>query len=142
MTKLKTYSELIRIPTYEERFEFLRTNSKISDITIGSKRYLSEEFYRSKEWRSIRDYVIQRDRAYDLAFADDRYLLNSRIEIHHMNPVSDYDVLHHTDLLINPDFLITTYHLTHKAIHYGDANTLRAVQFANRSQNDTCPWRK
>lgn len=142
MNKLRTYSELIRIPTYEERFEFLRTNSKVSDITFGSKRYLIEEFYRSKEWLSIRDYVITRDQAYDLAFHSDIYLLNSRIEIHHINPVTDYDVIHHTDLLVDPEFLITTYHLTHKAIHYGNLDTLRAVRFANRSQNDTCPWRK
>lgn len=141
MMKLKTYSQLIRIPTYAERFEFLRTHSKVSDITLGSKRYLVEEFYRSKEWRSIRDYVITRDEGYDLAFRDELYLLNSGIEIHHINPISDYDILYHTDILVNPDFLITTFNKTHKAIHYGDENTLKAFQFATRSQNDTCPWR-
>ena len=98
-------------------------------------------FYRSEPWLSIRDYVIVRDGAYDLAFRDYRYLLNSGIEVHHINPLSEYDILHQTDLLIDPEFLITTFEKTHKAIHYGDRNTLRSFQFAVRSQNDTCPWR-
>ena len=141
MTKLKTYSELIRIPTYKERFEYLRTFSRVSDITFGSKRFLNQVFYHSDEWHKIRDYVIIRDGAYDLAFKDDRYLLNSGIVIHHINPLLEYDVVNHTDLLIDPEFLITTFDKTHKAIHYGDENTLRSFQFAVRSQNDTCPWR-
>lgn len=141
MTNRKTYSELIRIPTYEERFEYLRTCSKVSDITFGSKRYLNQVYYRSKEWQKIRDYVIARDGAYDLAFRAKRYLLNSGIVIHHIVPLREYDILHHTDLLTDPENLITTFDKTHKAIHYGSQDTLRSFQPAIRSQNDTCPWR-
>lgn len=141
--KLKTYSELIRLPTYEDRFEYLRLFSKVSDITFGSKRYLNQVYYRSKEWREIRDYVITRDGACDLAYRtpDDRHLLNSGIEIHHMNPLTEYDVINHTELLTNPNFLITTFSKTHKAIHYGDKDTLRSFQPAIRLKNDTCLWR-
>lgn len=141
MMNLKTYSELIRIPTYEERFEYLRTCSKVSDITFGSKRYLNQVYYRSKEWQKIRDYIIARDGAYDLAFRADRYLLNSGIVIHHIVPLREYDILHHTNLLTDPENLITTFDKTHKAIHYGSQDTLRSFQPAIRSQNDTCPWR-
>lgn len=137
----KTYSELIRIPTYEERFNYLRTGSKVSDVTFGSKRYLNQVYYRSKEWKRIRDYIISRDGAYDLAFRADRYLLNSGIVIHHIVPLREYDILHHTEFLTDPENLITTFEKTHKAIHYGDENTLRSFQPAIRSQNDTCPWR-
>lgn len=141
MTNRKTYSELIRIPTYKERFEYLRTCSKVSDITFGSKRYLNQVYYRSKEWQKIRDAIITRDGAYDLAFRADLYLLNSGIVIHHIVPLREYDILHHTDLLTDPENLITTYYKTHEAIHYGSQDTLRAFQPAIRSQNDTCPWR-
>lgn len=139
--KLKTYSELIRIPTYEGRFEYLRTNSKVSDVTFGSKRYLNQVYYRSKEWEEIRDYIITRDGAYDLAFRADAYLLNSGIVIHHITPLREYDILHHTSLLTDPENLITTFDKTHKAIHYGSKDTLLSFQPAIRSQNDTCPWR-
>ncbi len=142
MTNRKTYSELIRIPTYEERFEYLRTFSKVSDITFGSKRYLNQVYYRSKEWQKIRDDIITRDGAYDLAFRADAYLLNSGIVIHHIVPLREYDILHHTDLLTDPENLITTYYKTHEAIHYGSQDTLRSFQPVIRSQNDTCPWRK
>ena len=142
MTNRKTYSELIRIPTYEERFEYLRTCSKVSDVTFGSKRYLNQVYYRSKEWQKIRDDIITRDGAYDLAFRADTYLLNSGIVIHHIVPLREYDILHHTDLLTDPENLIPTYYKTHEAIHYGSQDTLRSFQPVIRSQNDTCPWRK
>ena len=141
MTNRKTYSELIRIPTYEERFEYLRTCSKVSDVTFGSKRYLNQVYYHSKEWQKIRDDIITRDGAYDLAFRADLYLLNSGIVIHHIVPLREYDILHHTDLLTDPENLITTYYKTHEAIHYGSQDTLSSFQPAIRSLNDTCPWR-
>ena len=137
----KTYSELIRISTYEERFKYLKIGSKVSDVTFGSKRYLNQVYYRSDEWRKIRDYVITRDGAYDLAFRADLYLLNSGIVVHHMVPLREHDILYHTEFLTDPEFLITTFDKTHRAIHYGDESTLRSFQPAIRSQNDTCPWR-
>lgn len=139
--KVKTYSELITLPTFEERFEYLRTFSKVSDVTFGSKRYLNQVFYRSEPWLSIRDAVIIRDGAYDLAVKDDRYLLNSGIVIHHINPLTDYDILYQTEFLTDPEFLITTFDLTHKAIHYGSLETLRSIQLIERKPYDTCPWR-
>jgi hypothetical protein len=140
---IKTYSELIRLKTFEERFEYLRTFSKVSDVTFGSKRYLNQVYYRSKEWFELRDYVIVRDGACDLAVRtpDDRYLLNSGIVIHHINPLTEYDIINHTKFLNDPNYLITTYDLTHKAIHYGNLETLRPVRIVERLPNDTCPWR-
>jgi hypothetical protein len=138
---VKTYSELITLPTFEERFEYLRTFSKVSDVTFGSKRYLNQVFYRSEPWLSIRDAVIIRDGAYDLAVKDDRYLLNSGIVIHHINPLTEYDILYQTEFLTDPEFLITTFDLTHKAIHYGSLETLRSIQLIERKPYDTCPWR-
>lgn len=142
MTKLRTYSELIKLPSFEERFNYLRTMSKVSEITFGAKRYLNQIFYRSDEWRRIRDFVIIRDGAYDLAVREDVHLLNYGIVIHHMNPLTENDIINRTDFLIDPEFLITTFDKTHNAIHYGDENTLKAFKLAVRSPNDTCLWRR
>ena len=139
---MKTYSELIKIQTYEDRFRYLMTRSRIGEDTFGWKRYLNQEFYRSKEWFDIRDYCIIRDKAYDLAFDADIHLLNSGIEIHHMNPLTRDDVVNRTRYLLDPEYLITTFSRTHKALHYGDETYL--LQFAmqqERRANDTCLWK-
>lgn len=140
---MRTYSELIKLQTYEDRFRYLMTRSKVGEDTFGWKRYLNQVFYRSKEWLDIRDYVITRDQAYDLAFDADIHLLNSGIEIHHMNPLRREDVMQRTRFLLDPEFLITTFSKTHKALHYGDESYL--LQFSmmrERSANDTTPWVK
>lgn len=142
MANLRTYSDLIKLPSFEERFNYLRTMSRVSDVTFGTKRYLNQIFYRSDEWRKIRDYVIIRDGAYDLGIREDIHLLNHGIVIHHMNPLTENDIVNQTDFLIDPEFLITTFEKTHKAIHYGDENTLKAFKLAERSPNDTCLWRR
>ena len=140
---MRTYSELIKLPTYEDRFRYLMTRSRIGEDTFGWNRYLNQVFYRSAEWKKIRDYVIIRDGAYDLAFDADIHLLNSGIEIHHLNPLTKEDVMKKTRYLLDPEFLVTTFSKTHKALHYGDETYL--LQFTGvkeRSAGDTTPWIK
>ena len=138
MRTIKTYSELITIPTFEERFEYLRLNGKVGEETFGFDRYMNQNFYRSPEWKRIRDFVIARDYGCDLG-VDGREIYG-RILIHHMNPISQYDILHSSDFLLDPEYLITVSHETHNAIHYGDVSLLSRAP-VERTKNDTCPWR-
>lgn len=138
MSRILSYSELITIPTFEERFEYLSLNGRVGDATFGFDRYLNQEFYKSKEWQRIRDFVIIRDNGCDLAFPGrDIY---ERILIHHLNPITKYDVINHTRKLLDPENLVCTIKPTHDAIHYGDKNLLMKNP-VERKINDTCPWR-
>ena len=139
MMSIKTYSELITIPTFEERYEYLRLNGRVGEETFGFDRYLNQVFYKSKEWRSIRDYVIARDNGCDLGM--EGYEIFGQILIHHMNPITKEDILQRKDVLLNPEYLITTVKNTHDAIHYGDGSLLVTAPIERR-KNDTCPWRK
>lgn len=139
MSKIRTYSELITIPTFEERFKYLQLGGLVGEETFGFDRYLNQNFYRSQEWKSIRDHVIIRDNGCDLAM--DGYEIHGRIYIHHMNPITVQDIIKQSDYLLNPDFLITVTHYTHNAIHYGDESLLVTAP-VERSRNDTCPWKK
>lgn len=139
--KIKTYSELIKLPTFEERFRYLKLDGTVGQATFGFDRYLNQVFYTSGEWHDIRDYVITRDGGYDLAHRDHEIGKDQRIYVHHMNPISIEDVLSHSDFLLNPDFLVTTIHSTHNAIHFSDENFLILKQ-VERTKNDTCPWKK
>lgn len=136
---MRTYSELIKLPTFEDRYEYLRLDGEVGATTFGSDRYLNQLFYTSDEWRSLRDLVIIRDNGCDLAV--DGYDIRKFIVVHHMNPISVEDILQHSAKLIDPEFLICTSDKTHKAIHYGDASLLPRPPIA-RFQNDTCPWRR
>lgn len=136
---IRTYSELIRIPTFEERFQYLRLDGKIGNETFGFDRYLNQLFYKSHEWRSIRDHVIIRDLGCDLGV--EGYEIYGRVIIHHMNPVSKRDIERRSELLLNPEYLICTQHVTHNAIHYGDEHLLASAPI-ERTKNDTCPWRR
>ena len=138
MTNIKTYSELITIPTFEERFEYLKLDGRVGAETFGFDRYLNQAFYKSDEWLSIRDYVITRDNGCDLGV--EGYEIYGRIIIHHMNPITKEDILQRSKFLIDPEYLITTIKRTHDAIHYGDSNLLVKAPI-ERSKNDTCPWR-
>ena len=138
MRTIKTYSELITIPTFEERFEYLRLNGKVGEESFGFDRYMNQSFYRSPEWKRVRDFVITRDYGCDLG-VDGREIYG-RILIHHMNPISQDDILHSSDFLLDPEYLITVSHETHNAIHYGDASLLSRAP-VERTKNDTCPWR-
>lgn len=135
---IKTYSELIALPTFEERYEYLRLNGRVGEDTFGFDRYLNQNFYRSAEWRRIRDRVIVRDNGCDLAI-DDR-IIYEKILIHHMNPITDKDLFNLSDILLDPEYLICVSHNTHNAIHYGDGERLVKDPIV-RTKNDTCPWK-
>ena len=137
--KIRTYSELIMLPTFKERYEYLKLGGKVGEETFGFDRYLNQKFYKSKEWRDIRDYVILRDNACDLGIEDRE--IHSRIIIHHMNPITKYDIVNQTEFLTNPDYMICTLKRTHDAIHYGDDSILFS-DIIVRTKNDTCPWRR
>lgn len=138
-TIIRTYSELIKLPTFKERYEYLRLGGKVGEETFGFDRYLNQIFYKSKEWLSIRDYVITRDNGCDLAIPG-REILGSRILIHHMNPITVEDIVKRSDFLLNPEFLISTIKRTHDGIHYGTEEILYEEPI-QRFKNDTCPWR-
>lgn len=135
---IKTYSELIALPTFEERYEYLRLNGRVGEDTFGFDRHLNQNFYRSAEWRRIRDRVIVRDNGCDLAI-DDR-IIYGKILIHHMNPITDKDLFNLSDILLDPEYLICVSHNTHNAIHYGDGERLVKDPIV-RTKNDTCPWK-
>ena len=137
MTMIRRYSELRHIPTFEERFDYLKLNGSVGRETFGFDRYINQRFYTSKEWRDIRHYVITRDLGLDLGV--EGYEINSRILIHHMNPIVVDDILHKNDAILDPEFLITTCHNTHNAIHYGDSSLL-PKPLVERSRGDTKLW--
>ena len=139
MRTIRTYSELIRLPTFEERFRYLKLDGLVGKDTFGFDRYLNQEFYRSKEWKEVRDFVIVRDNGCDLSM--DGYEIVGRIYIHHMNPISVNDIVHSSDFLLNPDYLICMSHNTHNAVHYGDEDLLVTAP-VERRKNDTCPWKR
>lgn len=140
MTTIRTYSELITLPTFEERYEYLKLNGIVSEETFGFDRYINQEFYqRSKEWKRIRDSVIIRDEGCDLGIEGRE--IRGKIIVHHMNPITKEDILTNSDFLLNPEYLICTLKSTHDAIHYGDENLLIKEPII-RTANDTCPWRK
>lgn len=135
---IKTYSELIAIPTFEERYEYLRIGGSVGEETFGFDRYLNQVFYKSKEWKAVRRFVIVRDNGCDLGM--EGYEIYGKILIHHINPISKKDILERSDFLLNPEYLICTSKTTHDAIHYGDASLL-PMKPIERRPNDTCPWR-
>lgn len=136
---IKTYSELIQFQTFEERFEYLRLYGKVGEDTFGFDRYLNQMFYASNEWRNLRKNIITRDLGCDLGIKS-REIIDEKILIHHLNPITKEDILNHTKYLLDPEYLITTIDNTHKAIHYGNSDILYKGPII-RTKNDTCPWR-
>ena len=136
---IRTYSELSNLKTFEERYRYLQLNGIVGKETFGFDRFLNQDFYRSQEWKRIRDMVITRDNGCDLGVED--RIVYGKIFIHHMNPFLPEDIVSSSDFLLNPEYLITTTLNTHNAIHYGDESLLETVP-VERSRNDTCPWRK
>lgn len=136
--QLRTYSKLVLLPTFEERFEYLKLNGAVGIDTFGFDRYLNQTFYKSAEWKRIRNKVIIRDNGCDLGI--DGYEIYGRILIHHMNPITQDDIINRTDLLLNPEYLISVSLETHNGIHYGDTNQLLKGLIV-RKPNDTCPWK-
>ena len=139
MKMIRTYSELITFPTFEERYRYLRLEGKVGEDTFGFDRRLNQSFYKDREWRAIRDKVIIRDNGCDLGIPDRE--IHSRIIVHHMNPITKDDILYRSAFLLNPEYLICTVKNTHDAIHYGDEGLLIKVPI-ERTRNDTCPWRR
>jgi hypothetical protein len=136
---IRTYSQLSKLPIFEERYKYLQLNGTIGGEIFGFDRHVNQNFYKSQEWKSVRDFVIVRDNACDLGI--EGYEIFGKIFIHHMNPIMLKDIKNHFDFLLNPEYLISTTHSTHNAIHYGD-ETLLIKAPVERSRNDTCPWRK
>lgn len=142
---IKTYSELITIPSFEERFEYLKLGGRVGEDTFGFDRYLNQLFYTSNEWKDIRDHVILRDTGHN-DYCQDLgmpfgYDIHGKILIHHMNPIDKEDILGRSKYLLDPEYLICTIHNTHNAIHYGDADLLYQAP-VERFRNDTCPWKR
>lgn len=135
---IRTYSELIKIPTFKDRFEYLRLDGKVGEETFGFDRYLNQIFYKSPEWKAARDFVIIRDHGCDLAM--EGHEIFGRILVHHMNPIRIEDIVNRSKYLLDPEYLICTIKNTHDAIHYGDGSLLITGPI-ERTKNDTCPWR-
>lgn len=135
---IRTYSELITLPTFEERFEYLRLGGKVGAETFGFDRYLNQIFYKSDKWLSVRDKVIIRDNGCDLGIEGRE--IYGQILVHHMNPITMDDIVNHSSWILDPEYLITTVKNTHDAIHYSDESLLIKDPIERR-KNDMCPWR-
>ena len=136
---IRTYSELSTLTSFKDRFRYLKLDGAVGKATFGFDRYLNQLFYRSQRWRKIRDEVIVRDCGCDLGI--EGYEIYKYAMIHHMNPITAKDIQDESEYLLNPEYLITTTQQTHNAIHYGDEDLLLTMP-VERTQNDTCPWRR
>lgn len=136
---IRTYSELITLPTFEERFEYLQLNGRVGEDTFGHQRYLNQVFYKTREWRDLRHYVIVRDNGCDLGV--EGFDIYGPVHVHHMNPITVEDIENRSEFLLDPEYLISTSDRTHKAISYGDKSLLPLPPI-ERFRNDTCPWRR
>ena len=133
----RSYFELMELPTFEERFEYLQIQSAIGDETFGYERSLNQKFYTSKEWRDIRSHVIYRDRGLDMGL--DGFEISGRIYIHHMNPMRPEDLYNSQARILDPEYLIAVSHPTHNAIHFGDVAQV-PTPYAPRTKGDTLLW--
>ena len=139
MSAIKCYSELILLPTFKDRYEYLKLNGTVGKETFGFDRYMNQIFYRSPEWRRVRDFVIARDNGCDLGIFGREII--GKVIIHHMNPISTEDIRDRNDMLLDPEYLISTIHDTHLAIHYSDDDMLLKEPI-ERFAGDTCPWKR
>ena len=138
---IRTYDELIKFKTYEERVRYLRIKQKVAQETFGSNRYLNQAFYKSPEWLAIRNRVIIRDLGCDLGL--EGYDINGEpVYIHHMNPITEEDIINQSEYLLNPKYLICVTKATHDLIHYGSDILLQSSITQERKENDTCPWKQ
>jgi len=139
LERIRRYSELAQLKTFEERYEYCKLVGTVGSATFGGHRWLNQEFYTSQEWRSARNPVIIRDCGCDLGMPDRE--IEDRVIVHHLNPVTIEDLENESPLVFDPEFLIVVSENTHKAIHYGDKHLLMPSEFVERRPNDTCPWR-
>lgn len=138
---MRTYTELMQLPTYLERYNYLKLDGHVGIETFGFDRYINQALYKDKEWKRIRREVILRDKGFDLGHHDYSIPEGVTIIVHHMNPLTEDDIRNRMSYVLDPEFLITTALNTHNAIHYGDESLL-ALEPILRMPNDTCPWRK
>lgn len=138
---IRTYSEMILLDSFEERFDYLKLDGSVGVSTFGFDRYLNQALYRSPEWKKTRQLVILRDNGCDLSMPGYEIYDKRRIIIHHMNPISVEQIEKRDPDIFNPEYLITTVLRTHNALHYGDAEQVAYNNF-ERSSNDTCPWKQ
>lgn len=134
----RSYHELITIPQYLERFEYLKLNGSVGKETFGYDRYLNQILYRSDEWKKFRRQIIQRDLGRDMAHSDHEIM--GRVLVHHINPITVQDIVDRNFKVFDPDNVVLVSHITHEAIHYGD-DSLLIKDPVIRKPNDTCPWR-
>lgn len=135
---IRTYSQLIKFETFEERFQYLKLDGAVGQATFGFDRYLNQQLYRSHEWKKVRDEVIVRDNGCDLAM--DGFDIYGRVYVHHMNPILVNDIRERSKFLLNPEYLICVSFDTHNAIHYGDESLLPREP-VERTPNDTTLWK-
>lgn len=136
-----TYLEMIELPTFEERVQYLFLNGRVAETTFGSKRYLNQEFYRSILWKDFRRRIIMRDQGCDLAHPDYPISEGNRFLIHHINPITIDDILNNRPCVLDPNNVVLVSFMTHETIHFGDMNLIKAQQPTIRTPNDTVPWR-
>lgn len=136
--KIRTYTELSLLESFDDRFEYLKLAGMVGEDTFGFDRYINQKFYRSKEWKNIRNFVITRDLGCDLGL--EGFEISGRIIIHHMNPIDKDDIIDSSDYLLNPEYLVCVSEDTHNALHYGLPNEIPTTKFAERKPNDTKLW--
>jgi hypothetical protein len=136
----KRYSEMITMPEFDDRFRYAKLDGQVGRDTFGFDRYLNQQFYRSKEWKRLRDQIIIRDNGCDLGVPG--HEISGKIYIHHLNPLSPEDITESTAKLFDPDNLVCVSAETHNAIHYGDESILEKNKIVERSPGDTCPWKR
>lgn len=139
-TNIKTYSELQKLETFEERFRYCSMPGQVGEDTFGFDRYLNQEYYKSPEWERIRNKVILRDNGCDLGVTGKD--IPSTIMVHHLNPIGPDDIINQTPYLKDPEYLISTSRNTHTAIHFGNESNLTKNQVTIRTKDDQCPWKK
>ncbi len=137
--KIRTYSELCQFGTFDERFAYLRLGGGVGRATFGFDRYVNQQFYTSREWQDVRSHVIVRDDGCDLGIPG--YEINTELLIHHINPMNIEDIVNNREWILDPEFLITTVHNTHNAIHFGTISPYPKVVL-ERTPSDTIPWRR
>lgn len=134
----KNYSDLRVLPTFKQRFEYLKLNGHVAEETFGFDRYINQLFYSSDDWKRVRDLVIMRDLGCDLGV--EGFEIFGRVMVHHMNPITVDDITNRKEIILDPEFLVCVSHETHNALHYGNINML-CLDVIERTPNDTCPWK-
>ena len=142
MSTIKTYSHLITLRSFEERFEYCKLSSQIGIETFGANRFLNQDFYRSKLWRDFRNYIIVRDNGFDLAHKDHPMAFNEAIYVHHLNPLTIEQIMDDIARAIDEENAISVSFETHQAIHYGNSDYLKTTSFVERRPFDTVPWKQ